>query len=458
MNMFRRIIVKLLKNISFIYLLSFGCLFPTVWLEKTEFLELVNILNKNGSKASVDFKRDIIPLRIQKIRLISNLSDFANITNTYGFFVNIRDIFTLDIVQNIDILTKKRALHYCIEIYSKRMLKMGYHFDDRVIEYCIQCLESSINFDKSLILIDILLTPVSMDIIQNIESIAKTNCSFGEKVSMILDLAVSNFDLFDRNLLYNYIDPFKHQPYKKQLAAIELQLLRKNITEATTNENSYACIFHSMTSLFYLAIDLHNKKVMEALDYISNSQDSDIEEYPTKLWCDCDSVTLWERIFFIAIIVQDFTQKFPPSPRQRINYVSWGTGHFLQDALIIRQLLQLGYTNIDITLIDCLFNCSILESKTIMSDVLYLEAFLLIPLHTKLQAYTVISTFSDENLFFESEKFTKIARMPTLLTAVDISFNKFMGNLGFDKFVHDCQSKIPNIYALTLNYHLITQP
>lgn len=443
------------------------CLLPclnllsTIWLEKKEIDGLIGILNQDEEFRHVDLRRDIIPLRLSKMQQIAGGISLTQGAEKYGFFVNIRDIFNLEIVSCRQPSTINNALNFCIDVFVARMHRLGMVFSEDAVDKCKACLALPLSLDRRLVYLDILLTPVVCDFCKELVEIEREPARGLKKVDKIINFACANFDLLDRNLLYNYVDPYKPLADKKQLAISELLSLRKYIDFKPDDESFNEHVFYTMVDLLRIAFALQQKKLDEVslLFHGDPSSLGEVVEYPPGLWCTCSRVTLFERILFTANAVNDFLKRFQSSIYPNINYVSWGAGHFLQDCLIVARLMHNGYKKVSISLIDSIFcrdsEVGGHEFDLAMADVLYLDEFLLTPLSLKLGVHRDLSVYAHDRLFFESVSSAEICLLPTLITAVDVSVGYRLGNRCFDEFNTRCRENIGKLYTFTLNNHKV---
>lgn len=439
---------KFLCKIFMISLFYVSYTNATIWLNKIEAIQLIDILNEgidNKKDTPLDFKKDIIPLRIKKFgRLNFNLSEYISSLNKhYGMFVNIGDIFKLVDTKSITEECKKKALIFCINAFVGRVQKLGYDFG-----LCLndEDIKSATNFESLLLLCDIVFTPVTSNIKEQIGMIFNANKPIVEKTLKILDLMKNNFDLIDRSLLHSYANPFKESGEKCKSALVEIAQLKKIVEKP---ENTYLCdgIFYTLVSLLTMALKIqHGIKKRSIISFFEGAPL--IKKYPIKLWCNCAKVDMFERVFFTAKAAYDFSQSFPPSLHTDINYISWGAGHFLQDFIILSLLGKIGYKKINIHLIDMKYDKANLKRIKIIEDI----NFLMSVLSKNPETQFAVSLYESSTFFEENFKTTGL---PCLLTAVDILCFKNMRNSCFDDFLKNCIKREYSLQIQTLNCHEI---
>jgi hypothetical protein len=71
-------------------------------------------------------------------------------------------------------------------------------------------------------------------------------------------------------------------------------------------------------------------------------------------WCDCDNAGGNARISFSNDVISHVSKSFPEKS-QKIVITSYGSGSLLNEYLIVSELLELGFKNLDINLIDSVY-------------------------------------------------------------------------------------------------------
>ncbi len=368
-----------LSALLFAFFISSHVVTATIWLEKKEIESFLSDLGLD-SKQEI---RSLLQIRMQKLQKIhGNFQKNATLFNKkYGFFLNLRDICEFLLItsdRNIEHKVLHEALVKCLQNFRQRLNDKDYRFtceiayDDSAICNILETIISpyqmaryTINRLTSIfILFDIIFTPVKQK----------------HGSTHPIDAMYKNYDLTDRSLLYNFVPKDTDQlvrtdefysndniPHLFQFSVLEINKLKELLVQH--QDDQVFCSEIAATIQRLLTESMHIQEAVTGIaleEFKAQKSDKKLKEYPIRLWCNCEHVTMSERIAGAATIIAHVVKNI--APETKITHIAFGSGYFLQDFLVVSRLLELGYT-VDVHLIDALYREGHKEYRRVLGSI-----------------------------------------------------------------------------------------